>query len=298
METERIKLGETEEQQKILESSMLEGEQVHINHKGCPAGTDTKKRLYIKRTDKGWVAYCHHCSGVGYKLEKEPSIRNVLSLSETCEEPPDTSKRGVDYTQWSQTLSIDGKMYLDQYGITSHDAAVMDIREKDGWICFPLLTGRDYTTALKMSEATVRSVNECFTNVSNATFRNLSHKAYKKVGALTFFMGSNLESLVITEDMLSAYVVMKHGKCTAMPLFGSHLNEEQLNSLRSLLKHNHSTKVYIWLDNDAAGRTSSMQLMSQLSQLGGIERLVMITEPEAKLIPEYARKDIYKWVRG
>ena len=41
-------------------------EQVHINHKGCPSGEDTKHRLYIKRNAKGLVAYCHHCTESGF----------------------------------------------------------------------------------------------------------------------------------------------------------------------------------------------------------------------------------------
>lgn len=42
------------------------GEQVHVNHAGCTAGTDTKRRLYVKRNEDGSVvAYCHHCGKRG-----------------------------------------------------------------------------------------------------------------------------------------------------------------------------------------------------------------------------------------
>ena len=46
------------------------GQQVSINHAGCSAGNDTKHRLYIKRTDRGIVAYCHHCSESGFANDK------------------------------------------------------------------------------------------------------------------------------------------------------------------------------------------------------------------------------------
>lgn len=43
------------------------GEQVHVNHAGCPAGEDRKGRLYVKRTETDdVVAYCHHCGGRGF----------------------------------------------------------------------------------------------------------------------------------------------------------------------------------------------------------------------------------------
>lgn len=39
------------------------GEQVRVNHEGCPAGEDTKRRLYIRRAEDGItiLAFCHHC---------------------------------------------------------------------------------------------------------------------------------------------------------------------------------------------------------------------------------------------
>lgn len=38
-------------------------EERHVNHSGCPAGEDTKARLYVKRTEYGYVGYCHNCQG-------------------------------------------------------------------------------------------------------------------------------------------------------------------------------------------------------------------------------------------
>lgn len=43
------------------------GEQTHLNHPDCPAGLDTKRRLYVKRTHDGarLLMYCHHCGSKG-----------------------------------------------------------------------------------------------------------------------------------------------------------------------------------------------------------------------------------------
>jgi hypothetical protein len=43
------------------------GEQVAIDHVNCPAGTDMRGRLYIKRASEELVlAYCHNCADKGY----------------------------------------------------------------------------------------------------------------------------------------------------------------------------------------------------------------------------------------
>ncbi len=40
---------------------------VRVNHDPCPAGTDTKRRLYVTRKEDGNViAYCHNCSCSGF----------------------------------------------------------------------------------------------------------------------------------------------------------------------------------------------------------------------------------------
>ena len=55
------------------------GEQVNVNHVACTAGLDTKKRLYIKRTEKNGrdiiLAYCHHCGFSGVRMESSHKIK-------------------------------------------------------------------------------------------------------------------------------------------------------------------------------------------------------------------------------
>lgn len=45
-----------------------EKETVRINHDDCPAGQDTRQRLYITRTvDNTFLAYCHNCGGKAWR---------------------------------------------------------------------------------------------------------------------------------------------------------------------------------------------------------------------------------------
>lgn len=71
--------------------SLASGETDHINHDDCPAGEDTKGRLYVTKTDNGMLlAYCHHCGGKGVVTSKIQNIReDAITL---CGEPLSTTE--------------------------------------------------------------------------------------------------------------------------------------------------------------------------------------------------------------
>lgn len=55
-------------------------ETIHFNHPNCPAGMDTKKRLYATPTEDGTgvLFYCHHCQGRGvYRVKKYTPPRGL-----------------------------------------------------------------------------------------------------------------------------------------------------------------------------------------------------------------------------
>ena len=54
------------------------GEQIHFNHAGCLAGKDIKKRMYVKRTHDGYVAYCHHCNKRGSTKSKDVVLQRSM----------------------------------------------------------------------------------------------------------------------------------------------------------------------------------------------------------------------------
>ena len=67
------------------------GETVRYNHTDCPAGEDTRRRLYLTRphADPTWVlGYCHNCqdsarSG-GKKYEQYRNKRHTPNRSWSC----------------------------------------------------------------------------------------------------------------------------------------------------------------------------------------------------------------------
>lgn len=60
------------------------GETIHVNHLGCTAGTDTRRRLYITRkiTDSGAttdLGFCHNCGMGAVNVEGTPNARALVS---------------------------------------------------------------------------------------------------------------------------------------------------------------------------------------------------------------------------
>lgn len=54
-----------------------EGETTRLNHEDCPAGQDTKQRLYLTKSPHGGavLAYCHNCGNKGVSTDDGHSFR-------------------------------------------------------------------------------------------------------------------------------------------------------------------------------------------------------------------------------
>lgn len=63
-------------------SLVPDGETLRFDHEDCPAGTDTRQRLYITRKEDGTVlAYCHNCQGSYYYRDR--SLPNIWTNKST-----------------------------------------------------------------------------------------------------------------------------------------------------------------------------------------------------------------------
>lgn len=102
------------------------GEQIHINHEGCSAGQDTKKRLYIKRIDNGILAFCHHCGKHGYYYDasitsfrhKKNSVLSRCSDSISNRTQPRIPKDAETVlSRWPP----EARAWIGRYGITAQE---------------------------------------------------------------------------------------------------------------------------------------------------------------------------------
>ena len=68
--------------------SMTEGQQIRTDHQNCPAGTDSRQRLYLKNVDGKILGYCHHgSSSAVVSLKGKSSYKSVAALLEMENSP-------------------------------------------------------------------------------------------------------------------------------------------------------------------------------------------------------------------
>lgn len=98
--------------------------QVHVNHVDCEAGTDTKRRLYIRRLEDGdtILAYCHHCgkSGVTSK-DKFRSLETIKRLAVHTDSGPPIVALPSDFEPDPRRWVPKARAWVYQYGITEDE---------------------------------------------------------------------------------------------------------------------------------------------------------------------------------
>jgi len=246
------------------------GAQVHVNHEGCSAGLDRKKRLYIKRLpDNSVVAYCHHCGSSGYYTDKITNIHRVvkppLEESQSAKNlllPKDVIN---DATQWP----IDARGWLLKYGITEKEIKEHGIVYSPSVdrLLFPLYMDGNYIGWQGRSLTQDRDVPKYLTTVdSNNPSGNCG--VYKH--------GPDSSTAVLVEDIISAIKVSR--TADAIALLGSHPTSEVINWIA-----NRYSNIYIWLDNDKPEVIKQQNKLASLFKVlvsGKVELILTDKDPK------------------
>lgn len=234
------------------------GEQVHINHTNCSAGLDRKRRLYIKRTDTGVVAFCHHCGGHGVIPDKRTQnisvlrnklIRETLTLDvPVVHYPPDVC---FDPIHWHK----DARAWVYKYNLSDEAIQRNQLSYSAAMhrVILPVFDEQDILTFWQ-----ARALDK------HTTPKYLNKRSVAK--PYMFLRTVNLSSSyaktwVIVEDVLSAIRVSS--VCNAIALLGTHMTNEVVLALRRETPH----KVCVWLDADQAGWKGKMEVSQKLSLL-------------------------------
>ena len=111
---------------KVLADELKLGQQKNFNHIDCPAGTDTRGRLYVKRVSGGILGYCHNCQEAGFvrEINKEGAdLRKWLRGDETVDIAEETVlSRESPGPKFRQLKEDDpGVEWLDKYSIDWED---------------------------------------------------------------------------------------------------------------------------------------------------------------------------------
>jgi len=218
------------------------GDQIHVNHIGCPAGTDTKRRLYIKRTHEGLVAYCHHCNEAGFASDHGSRLSTWL----TKEKETSTAYNKTPVLTW---ISPTGSMWLYKYNILPNN------------MYFNGVSGDPFQVALTLRSPSGENIG--------VQIRNLKEKATPKYittythehnkGESTWFTTGG-STLFITEDYLSAYRIYCDTGINSMALLRTTVTDKTLLQIYDLNFDN----IFIWLDPDEAGVKGALKVEKEL----------------------------------
>ena len=226
------------------------GDQIHINHDGCSAGTDTKRRLYIKKVPGGILGYCHHCSGTGFIQLVSPEgheLSKWLKGDETADVPSVTT--GVVAAGPLPFTGSPGDLWLHKY-LTDP----IDVK----YIC-----GTGDPTQVLLKIYTYEHPTHVGYQIRNTAAKPKYLTYYIKDafrGDAAWFIAPRTIDLVITEDYLSAYKIFKLCNITTVALLKTTASDVTVRQIAEFNPH----KVLVWLDNDVAGMRGSTKLVSRL----------------------------------
>lgn len=227
--------------------------QIKFNHEDCPAGTDTKQRLYVKYVGSGWVFFCHHCGSKGYLREVERTHRPSELMADGARTFIPTpallaslqdNELTVPMTEWSS----EARLWWSSYELDAAHAAYYHT-QWDGkrlwlWAGAAGYQGRGFNTTPKY--VTIRGGND---------------KAF-------FFLYNYRENneVFIVEDLVSAYKLDSSG-ANVICLQGTKLNDQHKNLCFRF------GRVMVWLDEDIAGQTAATEIKKQLNALTDVRNI-------------------------
>jgi hypothetical protein len=204
---------------------IADGDQIHINHEGCPAGTDRKRRLYIKRDGITFLAYCHHCSGSGVLTMGGLSGRKTIRRNNK-----DENSSGIpitlpaDYEELKPGKHSQAVQWVAKYGVPTHQF---------GW-----------SERLKRIIIPVFEKGELIGYQARAM--NGEKPKYRTYGTLENVLHRySGNSCVIVEDYISQCRLGRFA-ISSLCLFGTNLSKLGFCKLIN----NHFEEVFIWLDDD------------------------------------------------
>ena len=212
------------------------GSEIRFNHHDCG---DTKARLYVTRTDKGWKHHCHNCAPKmsGFTADRKPSNSRTLERVKSAKEMVDLEKNKVDGVvslplNYTTEIPIDGMLWLYKYGLTDEEIEEYQIGydpDSDRVI----LPWFDVDGKLLQYQGRALKFNKCkpkYINVGKSDFAELHNTQC-------------MRKVTVVEDLLSAIKVNRF--TSTICLFGSYI---PLNLYRHLGEN--YDKVSIWLDHD------------------------------------------------
>lgn len=250
-------------------SQLAEGEQVNVNHVGCEAGRDTKKRLYVKRAEGSLLMYCHHCQGGGRQGGKRSYIKRDRSLNVVDY----NVKLPADLVFAADQCHVAGNVWLGPITMEERLRHNIGWSEREGRVILPVYDGNLLVAYQRRRVLKDDQLPKYLTTRRGDTKHPYWH-------------GHNHDRsmLVLTEDILSAICVNR--LTSSISLLGTYMSDELAYPLSQLYSH-----IIVWLDDDnPAVRTHQRKIVRRLQVFCPKVSLVRKTDEPKHMTDEQIKK--------
>ena len=257
------------------------GQQVHVNHDGCKAGEDTKRRLYIKRTSGGLLAYCHHCNDKGFVVDKSFEGEELKKwLHGKGGEVHDVTYGDPSAPLLHRTEELDDVVMEDWLRDTY--IAYKDIYDSD--FMFPCTKGIAFKLHGKKGDVIGTQVR---TYTGKPKYLTRFYPGATDDVAWFTMKFDRLDEitkpkLFITEDWLSAYRIFRDTPHKAVALLRTTISDKTIIDIHRMTED--IDKVCVWLDPDDAGKKGSKIVCSRLRAI--------IANPVIEYVSDYEPKEL------
>lgn len=249
------------------------GDTVRANHRDCPAGEDTRRRLYLTRTRSdpdALVAYCHNCQDGGYLrgIIKFESYRKVKHMDGTAAKTVrmDELKEPVNlepnFNLWpthaigwafkNKLNSVLVHQYGLQYDASSERVYIPRYSRVAKGVETPELTGYQ----LRNTDAHL-DVPKYLTVVGE------NDKGYTMMyGSSKATSGSTMVFLVVVEDYVSGIAIIEAFKDdpTLVHCIVNYGTKVNLEACHHAARYD---SIVVWLDNDSSHVKNQAHVMAR-----------------------------------
>lgn len=236
-----------------------EGQTYSRNHEDCPAGIDRKRRFYITKKHGDYLCYCQHCGKGGVFSGKkdrrfEEEVVPTPHGADVWKKYKDRLKYAVEWDGWCDDM----KLWWLSYEMDEVDASTYNVYA-DRQLLY-VLCSMDVILARNFS--------------AGAKYIRVQQQGFKGYEA---YVHSPYHPLFITEDVMSAIKLHKAGY-NSLTLLGTRASAEALSYI--MVAIGNKCPVYVWLDDDSAGKYGAVQLYKDLASFGDV--LTIDSPREAK----------------
>jgi hypothetical protein len=217
--------------------------------------------LIIEHNSEGYRAYCHRCHEGGWKPHGRQSLDKQLARWESSNADITRNSEIVLPRDYSNNIHPNGLIWLSRGGITSRliDKYRIGYSEHFGRVFLPVYDSGVlvYYQARAVHKGQTPKYINPRTDKSNIRFVSLPN--------------DDKQTLVVTEDILSAIRVGEVKGFTGCSILGTTASPSDINFINSY------PETVLWFDPDAAGRKCTKVLSRSLGMLGRDCRVIRST---------------------